>query len=251
MHFLVDRVVEHFWCQFRRKGSGFWRCSAHSNKLSEGFTFFTKKYLKFTFLGTSCAIILKGFALLGTRLPKFPKSWHFWAHPTPNFRKGSHFWAHARQNFKTARTFGEVSQKGSHFWVRRCQKAPKGSHFWTRPWQKFEKVYIFGHLFERVRMFLHFRLGHKGFVVFDHKRHQAKTLKIWNSFLLHFAFINQLQKCIFLVDRGVEHFWCQFRQKGSKFWRWPAHSNRGDPKYDPGDLVGIFATPKYDPGDPK
>ena len=71
-----------------------------------------------------------------------------------------------------------------------------------------------------------YRFGHTGFAVFDHKRYQAKTLEIWRPFSLHSAFINSSQKCIFLVDHVVEHFWCQFRQKGSRFWRCSAHSNK-------------------------
>ena len=127
-----------------------------------------------------------------------------------NFTKGSHFWPLAHQNLKRVRIFYENSQKGSHFRIRQCRKTRKGSHFWTRLWQQFQKVRICGYFLERVRIFYIFQLGRKWFAVFDHKRHKAKTLKIRRPFLLHSAFINSSRKCIFLVDRVVEHFWCKF-----------------------------------------
>ena len=175
--------MEHFWCQFRQKGSKFWRCPAHSNKLLEGFALLTK--------------IKKGVPTFGHILRQNFERVRIFGHMLTKTSRGFTFLARIRKRVRTfeyglAERLGRVRTFGHGF----------GSNF---------KKFAFSDTFWKGFAFLYiFRLGRKWFAVFDHKRHKAKTLKIRRPFLLHSAFINPSRKCIFLVDRVVEHFWCKF-----------------------------------------
>ena len=124
---LVDRGVEHFWCQFRQKGSKFWRCPAHSNKLLEGFALLTKIKKGVPPLGTSCAKTLKGFAFLATCSPKPQEGSHFWREFAKGFALLNTALPKDSEGFALLDTALAAILKSSHFRTL----FGKGSHFFT------------------------------------------------------------------------------------------------------------------------
>ena len=114
--------------------------------------------------------------------------------------KDSHFWGRFREGFALVGTALPNVRKGLF------EKGRALVHFVG---QNLERVRLLGKTLQRSRTFGH-QLRREGSAVLGHKRHHAKKLEIKMPFLLHSAFINSSQRCIFLVGRVADHFRCKF-----------------------------------------